>query len=40
MLRGLDIKKPLEIEQEECDHHEHDKIIETVDSDASDQFFT
>lgn len=40
MLRGLDIKKPLEIEHEECDHHEHDKIIETVDSDASDQFFT
>lgn len=40
MLRGLDIKKPLEIEEEACGHHDHDKIIETVDSDASDQFFT
>ena len=42
MLRGLDIKKPLEIEQMlECPDHDHvHDIIESVDSDASDQFFT
>ena len=45
MLKGLEIKKPMELEIEECDnshsHHDHDKlIIESIDSDGSDQFFT
>jgi hypothetical protein len=45
MLKGLDIKKPFEIEEaHECGHdhnhhHDHGKI-ETIDSDDDDQFFT
>ena len=41
MLKGLDIKNPLELEIDRCQHHHHDhEIEESEDSDASDQFDT
>jgi hypothetical protein len=39
MIRGLEIEKPYELEIDHC--HDHDEeIIESQDSDASDQFYT
>ena len=40
MLRGLDIKRPLELEMDHCHaHDDEDKSkVESEDSDASDQF--
>jgi hypothetical protein len=41
MLKGLEIKNPLELEFEHCHNHgDHEHIIESSDSDASDQFHT